>query len=89
MYKGLLLLLLLFGTILVIIEFIKSSQKCPVQKVIYKYIPRTFEEEQEEPVYVSDIFRTMFTQPSTWIGDVTDLDTRKRENINQYFISQI
>ena len=89
MYKGFLLLMLMFGLVLVIIEFIRTSQKCPTQKVIYKYIPRTFEEEQNEPIYVSDIFRTMFTQPSTWIGEVTDLDTRKRENVNQYFISQM
>lgn len=57
------------------------------EKIIYRYIPRTFEEEMNEPVY--DIFNTMFNQPSTWIGEVSDLDTRKREQINKFFISQM
>jgi hypothetical protein len=60
-----------------------------VEKVIYRYIPRTLEEEEKEPAYVSEIFASMFTQPSTWIGSVNDLDTRKKELINQYFVSQI
>jgi len=89
MYKGLLTLLLFIGVMLVIIEFIRTEQKCPVQKIIYRYIPRTFEEEQNEPVFVSDVFKAMFTQPSTWIGETTDLDTRKRESINRFFISQM
>ena len=44
---------------------------------------------KNQPVYVSDIFKTMFTQPSPWVGEVNDVDTRKREQINKYFISQM
>lgn len=89
MYKGFLLLLLFIGIILVIIELSSSKEKEVQEKIVYRYIPRTFDEEQNEPVYPSDIFRTMFTQPSTWIGETTDLDTRKRESINRFFISQM
>jgi hypothetical protein len=87
--KGLLIILLVFGLILIIIELTKVSTKCPAQKIVYRYIPRTLEEEEMEPAYVTDIFKTMFTQPSVWIGEVNDLDTRKREQINKFFISQL
>ena len=86
--KGFLFILFLFAIILIIIEIIKSNFICPTQKIIYRYIPRTLEEEQLEPAYVTDIFKTMFTNPSVWIGEVNDLDTRKREQINKFFISQ-
>lgn len=89
MLKNLLLLLLLVGIILVIVELVRSQKTETVEKIIYRYIPRTFDEEQNEPVYPSDIFNAMFTQPSTWIGETTDLDTRKRESINRFFISQM
>ena len=89
MFKGLLLFLLLIGIFLVVIELVRSQKTETLEKVIYRYIPRTFDEEQNEPVYPSDIFNAMFTQPSTWIGETTDLDTRKRESINRFFISQM
>lgn len=87
--KGILILLLFFGIILIIMELTKSTAQCPPQKIVYRYIPRTLEEEQSEPAYVTDIFKAMFTQPSTWLGEVNDLDTRKREQINKFFVSQM
>lgn len=77
------------GIVFIIIELVRTQQKCPKQEIIYRYIPRSFDEEQLEPVYVTDIFKTMFTQETPWIGNVNDLDTRKREAINQYFVSQM
>jgi hypothetical protein len=43
----------------------------------------------DEPVFPSDIFETMFSQPDPWILTLNDLDTRKREDINKYFISAV
>lgn len=87
--KGILIVLFVIGIILIIIDITKITAKCPTQKIIYRYIPRTLEEEEMEPAYVTDIFKTMFTQPSTWVGEVNDLDTRKREQINKFFVSQM
>lgn len=89
MYNNILLLLLFIGIILIVIEFTRTKTCPESEKIVYRYIPRTFEEEQTEPAYPSDIFRTMFTQPSTWVGEINDLDTRKRESINRFFISQL
>jgi len=45
---------------------LKGSMKCPKidTKIEYRYIPRTLQEEEKEPVKVSDMFRDMFTQQS-------------------------
>lgn len=87
--KTLIILLMFIGILFVTIAVTKDSQKCPEQKIIYKYIPRTFEEEQNEPVYVSDIFSNMFSQPSPWMVSIGNIDRRKQEQINKYFISQV
>jgi hypothetical protein len=89
MYKTFILMLFILGIILVTASISKSIGEKSKEKIIYRYLPRTLAEEQEEPAMVSEIFATMFTQPSTWIGGMNDLDTRKTEAINQYFVSQI
>ena len=93
MYKSILLCILILGVIFlssaISIDFTKKKYDTESNSnIVYKYIPRTLEEEQEQPAYVSDIFNAMFTQPSTWIKSGNDVDTRKREAINQYFASQ-
>jgi len=88
MTRTILMILIFLGILLITISITRNEVECPKERVIYKYLPRTFEEEQNEPVYVSDIFRAMFTQPSPWIGSINDIDTSKRESINKFFISQ-
>ena len=88
--KGFSLIFLIIGIVLLVVYFITMKAVSNVeQKVVYRYIPRTLEEEMKSPVYISEIFRTMFSQPSTWI-DSTDTDAiRRKENMNKYFISQM
>ena len=86
--KLLMLIIIFLGILSITVSIVKNEQKCPKEKIIYKYLPRTFEEEQSEPVYVSDIFRTMFSQESPWIRNLNGIETRKNEAINKYFISQ-
>lgn len=86
--KHLMVILIFIGILFITVGVVKDNQKCQDEKIIYRYIPRTFEEEQNEPVFVSDIFKTMFTQQSPWVASVQNLDTKKKENINNYFISQ-
>ncbi len=88
--KNLIILLMFTGMVCIMINLYNQSEKnqCGPQQVVYKYIPRTFEEEQEEPVYPSDIFKTMFTQQSPWIRSVQGADSVKSQAINKYFVSQ-
>ena len=88
MYKAILITLVFFGVLFIIIEIIKQKNKCPEQKIIYKILPRTFSEEQDYPISITDTFYTMFSQPSPWISGLKSYDTRKQEQINKYFITQ-
>jgi hypothetical protein len=84
------ILILVMGFIFIYIDQYKrlTSQRQP-EKIIYRYIPRTPQEEMKQEIFPSDIFESMFTQPSPWIDSVNDLDARKTSDINKYFVSQI
>jgi hypothetical protein len=82
------LIILIIAIIFITINLTLNLQACPKQEIIYRYIPRTFEEEQNSPVLPSEIFKTLFSQQSPWIGSINELDTRNMEAINKYFISQ-
>ena len=77
LYREAILLVIFIGVLLVAIDLSKSDTKCPQQKIVYKYIPRTLEEEEESSIYVSDIFNTMFSQPSPWVGGREDKYMKK------------
>ena len=59
-------LLLLVGVVFVVNGIVKERSKVPPAKVEYRFVPRTFREEQEAPVKVSQIFEDMFTRPTPW-----------------------
>lgn len=58
------LLLFVIGVIIIILQINLSNNKCPPEKIIYQYVPRTFKEEQMNPIKSSEIFRDMFEKPS-------------------------
>ena len=97
MIKAIVIILFLAGMSLVLVGYnqMTDNQEIPPPKideernVVYRYIPRTFEEEQENPVSVSDIFKTMFSNPSPWVNSLRTYDIGKQELINKYFISQL
>ena len=89
--KGFIIIIFIIGLILLVVYFITKNElnnKCD-QKVIYKYIPRTLDEEERDPVFVSQIFSPMFTQPSVWVDSIYEDDKRKTDSLNKYFISQM
>ena len=58
--KGFFIITLIIGIILIALYFILDNKEESKQHIIYKYIPRTLEEENESPIYVSEIFKNMF-----------------------------
>ena len=56
-----LFILLLIGVILVFLGW-QGNQKVCTPRVEYRFIPRTFKEEMEDPVKVSEVFKGMFDQ---------------------------
>jgi len=77
-------LILLTGFTLLISGYMK--QKMDTQpRVEYKFIPRTFQEEQETPVRTSDIFSDMFSKPAPWQYGENNLTNKfSRRDINPY-----
>jgi hypothetical protein len=91
--KGFFLIFLIIGILLIALYFMSNggygNGSGGNKKIVYKYLPRTLEEEQESPVFVSQIFKAMFEQPSVWINSIKDDYVRKNEVLNKYYISQI
>ena len=54
------LLLLFVGFVFLTIGFMNQMRASPKPIVEYRYVPRTFDEEQKEPPVLTDLFRTMF-----------------------------
>jgi len=70
-------------------QYKKLKSQMNKEKVIYRYVPRTPYDELQQELFPSDIFETMFSQPTPWINSVNDLDARQSKAVNKYFISQI
>lgn len=91
MYKALVIIVIFIALTMIMVNVtqINAGLVDKEPKIIYRYIPRTFEEEQMDPVYVSEIFDVMFSQPSPWLESIRSYDERKQEKINQYFVTQM
>jgi len=89
--KGFFLIFLIIGILLIALYMMNNSisSNNGNTKIVYKYLPRSLEEEEESPVFVSQIFKAMFEQPSVWINSIKDDYLRKNEVLNKYYISQI
>jgi hypothetical protein len=91
MIKVLIILIIFIGILFITTDIIRIQAGLIEKKpdVVYRFVPRTFEEEQLYPIYPSEIFETMFSQPSPWIVTTREYDRRKQEDINKYFITQL
>ena len=89
--KFILISLIFIGLGIVLVGYVRSQKECPPTKIEYRYVPRTFVEEQEDPTPVSEIFAKMFIEPSPWIGHSGGKmgpPTLRGEDINRLYISQ-
>ena len=88
-YRGVLILVLFVGMMMVAVELVREKSVCPKQRVVYRYLPRTMNDRFDNPVPVSEVFEKLFTQPSPWIAGVNVVDEKRQEKINKFFISQM
>lgn len=81
-FNNILLFIISIIIILIMMEFVRleTLTTCPKPIIEYKYIPRTFQEEQNDPVFISEIFKSMFNNSSPW-SIANNLN-----NINKYNI---
>lgn len=57
--------LLYIGILFIAIGYVNQIKKT-IPVIEYRYIPRTFEEEQENPIKVGKEFNSMFEEPDVW-----------------------
>jgi len=77
--QNLSVLVFLSGIILLVYYVTKTNNNCPSSKIKYKFLPRSFEKEQEDLPRPSNVFSDMFKLPSTWIG-YSDINQESDEN---------
>lgn len=77
-------LFITIGVLLIIYEINKTKNR---ERIIYKYLPNNFEQDQLHPQFVSDIFYDMFNKSDMWIIASDDLYKRNPDSINKGFIS--
>jgi len=86
-FRFIVLILFIISVIFIVISLTKSYNVCPQQEIKYRYIPRSFKEEQDEPVPINSIFSSMFSQASPWINSFTkQTDVKKLRDSN--YVSQ-
>lgn len=75
--KSLVFLLLIIGIIFIAVGYIRSNQKCPPRQIEYRYLPKTFIDEQNNRTPVLSIFGSMFSKSSPWqdyVGYTSNFD---------------
>ena len=65
--KSIIVMLTVIGVIGLIIGYINQIKTCPPPRVEYRYIPRSFEDDQNDPVKITQLFKNMFEQPTPWL----------------------
>jgi hypothetical protein len=66
--KPIIILLAFIGIVALIVGYVNQLKQCPPPKVEYRYIPRSFEEDQNDPAKVSQLFNNMFSSPTPWLS---------------------
>ena len=81
--KSIIMILLMSGIIFVAIGYIKTNQECPPPIVQFRYIPKTFNEEQTVQKPITAVFGSMFNDASPWqesVGYATNKDDKLINN---------
>jgi len=64
--------ILIMGIILLTMGFTRMYLSKDNSQIVYRYIPRTFKEDQENPPPLSDMMGGMFENAEPWTGDFYD-----------------
>ena len=79
------ILMLYIGITMIIVGYMKNYQKCEEPKIEYRYVPRTFFEEQVAPTDLKKSFSGMFNEQSTWLSYPFSGTTEKTEYNKQNY----
>ena len=87
--KSIVVLISFIGILAIVIGYINQIKVNPVPPVEFRYIPRSFEDEQNDPVKVTTLFKNMFEDSSVWVAGFRQGYVRPNIfKINRFNISQ-
>lgn len=66
--RSIILFFTFIGVIFITIGYVKVNMKCPPPLVKFKYLPKTFNEEQNNPVPITNIYGNMFEKDTPWVS---------------------
>ena len=65
--KSIVILLFMVGVIMILIGYTRQYSICPNPRIEYRYIPRTFFDEQLSSPNILKQFSSMFEEENPWI----------------------
>ena len=80
--KSIVILLFLIGVVMIMVGYTRQYSICPNPRIEYRYIPRTFYDEQLSSENVLKQFSSMFQDTNQWLTDRTMNTTSKVDNSN-------
>jgi hypothetical protein len=66
--RSIVLFFTFIGVILITVGYVKTNMKCPPPLVQFKYLPKTFDEEQNRPLPITNVFGKMFSADTPWVS---------------------
>lgn len=71
--KSLILVLLIIGLVMIGVGYVKSNMQCPPSRIEYRYVPKSFNEEQQvhTPIMAMSGMSDMFGKEDAWLGSRT------------------
>ena len=64
--KSLIIIIFIIGIVFVFVGYSEKKYHCPSPKIEYRYIPRSFYEEQVTGSDLKNIYSNIFDKPSIW-----------------------
>ena len=77
--KSIVILLFIIGVIMILVGYTRQYSICPNPKIEYRYIPRTFYDEQLTNQNILKQFSSMFQDENPW---VVDRNSNTKENLD-------
>ena len=68
------------------IGYMENYNKCPPTKIEYRYIPRSFYEEQVSSINLKNFYSDLFNEPDTWASYPFNekIGTYNKKNYNNF-----
>ena len=86
--KSIVILLFMVGVIMILVGYTRQYSICPNPRIEYRYIPRTFYDEQLSSENVLKQFSSMFEDQNPWIKD-RNIDVASKIDNSHFYKSVV